>query len=297
MHPLIIEVPSPLGLRPGGLEEAPAALHRAGLHQGLGAPDAVQVSVPPYSPTRDPQTGVLNPDGITTVAYDVAAAVEGALGSGQFPVLLGGDPSIVLGPMLALRRLGRHGLAFLDGHADFQHPYDELMGEVAALDLAILTGRGPGALASLGGLRPLVRDEDVALIGYRAFGENDEYRGEHVRSTGITVIDYPKIRKEGTGDALATSMRALTKRDLDGYWIHLNVDVLDDAVMPAVGYRYPGGLSWHELAQIMAGLVAGQGARGLDVTFFNPRLDQDGNLAVRLSNLLIDAVLPAAANA
>jgi arginase len=294
MKPLIIEVPSPLGLRPCGLENAPAALCQAGLHEALGGSEPIRVNVPPYSARRDHQTGVLNPDGITTVAYDVAAAVEQALGSGQFPVLLGGDPSIVFGPMLALRRLGRHGLAFLDGHADFQHPYDELMGEVAALDLAILTGRGPDALASLGGLRPLVQDKDVALIGYRAFGENDEYRGEHVRSTGIKVIDYPQIRKEGIGDALATSMKALTKRNLDGYWIHLNVDVLDDAVMPAVDYRYPGGLSWHELAQIMAGLVAGRGARGLDVTFFNPRLDQGGNLARRLSNLLIDAVLPPA---
>ena len=38
MDPLIIEVPSPLGLRPSGLEDAPGALRAAGLHERLGFP-------------------------------------------------------------------------------------------------------------------------------------------------------------------------------------------------------------------------------------------------------------------
>jgi arginase len=100
---------------------------------------------------RDPQTGILNPHGITAVARDVASAVAATLAPGRFPVLLGGDCSIVLGPLLALRRRGRYGLAFLDGHADFQHPSDEPNGEVASLDLAVATGRGPDLLTDLDG--------------------------------------------------------------------------------------------------------------------------------------------------
>jgi len=37
----------------------------------------------------------------------------------------------------------RYGLVFIDGHADFQHTIDEPNGEVASLDLALVTGRGP----------------------------------------------------------------------------------------------------------------------------------------------------------
>jgi arginase len=128
----------------------------------------VRVDVPPYDDVRDPETGLLNPQGITAVAGDVASAVDATLDAGRFPVLLGGDCSIVLGPLLALRRRGRYGLAFLGGHADFQHPSDEPNGEPASLDLAVATGRGPDLLTNLAGLRPLVRDEDVALVGYRA---------------------------------------------------------------------------------------------------------------------------------
>src|SRR5487761_319862 len=163
----VIEVPSPLGLRPSGLEDAPDALRRAGLHERLGSPDALRIDVPPYDDVRDPETGVLNPQGITAVAREVACAVDATLDAGHFPVLLGGDCSIILGPLLALRRRGRYGLAFLDGHADFQHPGDEPNGEVASLDLAVATGRGPDLLTDLDGLRPLVRDQDVALVGYR----------------------------------------------------------------------------------------------------------------------------------
>jgi arginase len=223
MNLQIIEVPSPLGLRPSGLEHAPGALRIAGLHERLGSPDAVRIAVPPYSAVRDPVTEILNPKGIAAVARDTADAVSAALDSDRFPVLLGGDCSIVLGPLLALRRRGRYGLAFFDGHADFQHPRDEPNGEVASLDLAVATGRGPGVFADLDGLRPLVQDDDVALIGYRVLGDNDHFLGEHIRSTAITVTDFSEVRAQGTGYALEQAAATLTRSDLEGFWVHLDV--------------------------------------------------------------------------
>lgn len=291
MNPLVIDVPSPLGLRPSGLEEAPDALRRAGLHDRLGSPGVVRIDVPPYSGVRDPATGILNPQGIAMVARDVAGAVDAALDSGHFPVLLGGDCSIVLGPILALRRRGRYGLAFLDGHADFQHPDDEPNGEVASLDLAVATGRGPEVLTDLAGLRPLVRDEDVALLGYRVHDDNDHFLDEHVRHTGMTVIDFSEIRAGGTRRALERTLATVGQPDLEGFWVHLDVDVLDDAVMPAVDYRHPGGLTWEEAAEILGGLLASQRACGLEVTIFNPRLDSDGSIARHLADLVVASVL------
>jgi arginase len=128
----------------------------------------------------------------------------------RFPVLLGGDCSIVLGPLLALRRRGRYGRAFLGGHADFQHPSDEPNGEVASLDLAVATGRGPDLLTDLDGLRPLVRDQDVALVGCRVLDDNDHFLGEHIRSTAITVIDLTEVRKTGTGRVLDRTLATVT---------------------------------------------------------------------------------------
>jgi arginase len=292
VNPLIIEVPSPLGLRPDGVEAAPGALRKAGPHARLGSLDEARIDVPPYSDVRDPGTGVLNPHGVMAVARDLAAAVGTALDSERFPLVLGGDCSIVLGPMLALRRRGRYGLVFIDGHADFQHPSDEPNGEAASLDLALVTGRGPVMLTDLDGLRPLVRDEDVALVGYRVFGDNDHVLDEHVRDTAITVIDLPEIRERGAARARASALASGARAGDEGCWVHLDVDVLDDDLMPAVDYRHPGGLTWEEAAEILRGLLHASGARGLEVTIFNPRLDPGGGLARRLSDLITN-VMPA----
>jgi arginase len=73
---------------------------------------------------------------------------------------------------------------------------------------------------------------------------------------------------------------------LAGFWVHLDVDVLDDAVMPAVDYRLPGGLSWDELESVLATAVSSERAIDLDVTVFNPCLGPDGRIAARLTECL-----------
>ena len=288
-EPVIIEVPSPLGLRPTGLELAPAALRRAGLHERLHATGAVQIDIPPYSDVRDPETQLLNAGAIAEVARRTSQAVEAALDDERFPVLLGGDCSILLGPLLSLRRRGRYGLAFLDGHADFVQPSDEPNGEVASLDLALATGRGPDVLANLDGWWPLVRDEDVALIGYRV-NEDDSFGDEHVRSTAITVIDCAEVHDTAAGSAVKKALATVARPGLDGFWVHFDVDVLDDQLMPAVDYREPGGLTWAEAEGILSGLLADERARGLEVTIFNPRLDPDGSIAARLADFIATVV-------
>jgi arginase len=65
------------------------------------------------------------------------------------------------------------------------------------------------------------------------------------------------------------------------------VDVLDDAIMPAVDYRLPDGLGWDELTAVLRAAVASDRAVGLDVTIFNPTLDPDGQVASALVDSLV----------
>lgn len=168
----IIEAPSVLGLRPSGVQDLPTALLDADLRATEGAVRAGRVEPPAYDPTRDPDTEVLNPHGIAGYAVRLADAVGGVLDEGRFPVVLGGDCSILLGNLLALRRRGRHGLLFLDGHTDFYQPAAEPNGEAASMELALVTGRGPRLLTDLEGRGPLVRDEDVVAFGFRDAAES-----------------------------------------------------------------------------------------------------------------------------
>jgi arginase len=279
-EPAIIEAPSVLGLRPSGVEELPAALVGAGLGDRLGAVRAGRVEAPAYDPGRDRETGVLNPGGIADYSVRLADAVGGAIDRGLFPIVLGGDCSILLGSLLALRRRGRYGLLFLDGHTDFYQPAAEPTGEVASMELALATGRGPRVLADIEGLGPLVRDEDVVAFGFRD-SEESAAAGMQPLPERLHAVDLDGVRAIG---AAAAARQAVGR--LGDYWVHLDVDVLDDALMPAVDYRLSGGLSWAELESVLRTALGDERAVGLDVTIFNPRLDPDGTIAARLVECL-----------
>ncbi|MBT2389918.1 arginase family protein [Streptomyces sp. ISL-1] len=279
-EPAIIEAPSVLGLRPSGVEGLAAALLGAGLGDRLGAVRAGRVEAPAYDPARDPESGVLNPGGIADYSVRLADAVGGVIDRGLFPVVLGGDCSILLGNLLALRRRGRYGLLFLDGHTDFYQPAAEPTGEVASMELALATGRGPRVLADIEGLGPLVRDEDVVAFGFRD-SEESAAAGMQPLPQRLHAVDLDGVRALG---AAAAARQAVGR--LGEYWVHLDVDVLDDALMPAVDYRLPGGLSWAELESVLRTALGDERAVGLDVTIFNPRLDPDGTIAARLVECL-----------
>ncbi|MFF7891549.1 arginase family protein [Streptomyces sp. NPDC007907] len=286
---VIVEAPSVLGLRPTGVEELPEALLGAGLAEGLGAVRAGRVEPPPYAPERDPVTGVLNGDGIAAYSVALADAVGEVLDAGGFPVVLGGDCSVLLGTLLALRRRDRHGLLFLDGHSDFYQPSAEPAGEVASMELALVTGRGPRVLADLEGRGPLVRDEDVVALGFRDAEESAAY-GMQPLPPALHALELHTVRALGAAEAARRAVRLLTGNGTGaGYWIHLDVDVLDDAVMPAVDYRQPDGLTWQDLETVLRTALFAGGAAGLTVTIFNPRLDPDGTLAHRLAACLTAA--------
>src|SRR5215469_14721243 len=135
----ILEAPSALGHVPEhrGVERAPGVLLRAGISAGLAARPAGRVAASGYCAERDPATDVMNPQAIREYSTLLADAVATVLDAGEFPVVLGGDCSILLGTMLALRRRGRYGLLYIDGDADFYqpqvNPLSGLLGTMLAL--------------------------------------------------------------------------------------------------------------------------------------------------------------------
>jgi arginase len=282
----IIEAPSNLGLKPDSVEHLAGALLDAGLARRLDARRHARLAVPPYDPRRDPETAILNAARIRDFSIMLADIVGPVIARGGFPVVLGGDCSILLGNLLALRRTGkRHGLLFLDGHADFYQPEASPTGEAADMDLALSTGRGPDLLANIEGLRPLVRDADVAVLGPRDAEQAREYGSQPLPPT-IFAQDLEEVRRVGAEEAARAAIEHLGRRTPDGFWIHLDVDVLDDAIMPAVGYRMPGGLSWQELETVLNAAMRSGLARGINITIFEPKHDTTGSIARDLVNTL-----------
>ncbi|MGH9555815.1 MAG: arginase family protein [Terriglobales bacterium] len=274
----IIEAPSILGLKPTGVDTLPDALISAGLADRLRARCAGRVEPrTPYDGVRDSKTLILNPHGIAAYSLQLADAVSRVLDRGEFPVVLGGDCSILLGDMLALNRRGRYGLLFIDGHADFYQPEASPTGEAAEMDLAFATGRGPEILTNFEGRWPLVRDADVVIFGYRDAEEQGRY-GSQPLPPELVAIDLAEVRRRGAEGAARDAVAHLTREGgpQGGFWIHLDADALDDAIMPAVDYRIPDGLSWDELGTVLRIAMRSGRAVGLEITIYNPKLDPEG---------------------
>jgi len=296
---VLIRAPSNLGLRPlrpghePGTWRSPEALTAAGLLEALSPVQVVDLPRPRYESGEQPGTRLRN--GYTIRAFNLmlADAVIAASSQDLFPVVVGGDCSILLGAIAGVRRKAPVALVHIDGHSDFRHPgnYDPsaVLGSVAGMDLALATGRGEKLLTEWPNVpAPLVSDELVIQIGERD-GRSLDFAWPDVNETTITRIDVFTAREIG-GEALL----ARTRQTLDGiglsYWVHLDVDVLDQTVLPAVDSPGSPGIDPDDLRVVLRGLVRDRCCIGLDVTIFDPDLDPDGGDAKLIVSLLRDAV-------
>jgi arginase len=289
----IVEAPSTLGLAADGVEHLPDQLLDLGLAERIHARRAGRLMVPSKDPTPDADTGILNARAIAAWSPELADAVEAVLDAGDFPVVLGGDCTIVLGSMLAFRRRGRCGLFFIDGNADFFQPEAEPRGEGASMDLAFVTGQGPSLLTDIEGRGPLVHPQDAVAFAYRDHADQEEY-GSQLLPEELQALDLPAVRAMGIEAAAREAIAHLTRPELDGFFIHLDADCLDDTIMPAVDFRVPGGLSWDELGAALRVALASGKAVGLEITIYNPRLDEDGSAGRGLADVLAAALGTAA---
>ena len=285
----IIEAPSSLGLRSNGVESLPKRLLSHGLAERLNGRHAARLTPPRREAERDRASGVLNGPAIAAWTPLLADAVEAALDADEFPIILGGDCSILLGSMLALRRRGRYGLLFIDGNADFFQPEAEPYGEAATMDLALATGHGPPLLTNIEGRRPLVREEDAVAFAWRDWADQVE-QGSQPLPDGLKSLDLKAVRRLGVESAANEAVNHLTRPELAGFFIHVDADCLDDAIMPAVDYRYPDGLSWEELETVLRIALASGKAVGFEITIYNPDLDEDGRAGRALADTLVAAL-------
>ena len=293
----IVGAPSSIGLRPDDasgepqqVDRAPSILRGLGLVGQLGATDLGDVVPPPYQDFTRPPGRARNESGVATYSRSLADRVAVGLDDGRFVVVLGGDCSIVLGCLLgAARHGGPVGLAYVDAHADFATPEQSQTGSVASMGLALAVGHGDSPLARLAGAAPIVRPEHVALIGRRDMNE-PSYGHEALGVSGILDLPDPAIRTDAVAATASATLERVGSRQVSGFWILVDADVLDPLVMPAVGSPEPGGPGIDELAALLARLVSHPNALGIALTLYDPSLDPDRSCADRLVELL-DSVL------
>ncbi|GKQ39457.1 arginase family protein [Streptomyces sp. A012304] len=292
---VVLDAPSNLGLRPPAPGTVPGCYKLAGalreqrIVRRLGAAEG-GVVVPPRYDRGDWREGdgVFNAAALATYTRKLADRIERHVRAGDFPVVLGGDCSIQLGASLALRRIGRYGLAAVDASHDFRHPGNsDHVGAAGGEEVALATGRGQEDLTNLEGLRPYLRDEDVRFFGIRDCFEEDS---AELAALKIPVVTVGQLREWGPDTLARATVQAFEIPQLDGFWVHLDADVLDPDVMPAVDSPDPDGLQPDELVALLRPLLASPHCAGLNVTIYDPDLDPDGTAGALLTDVVVAAL-------
>ncbi|UOG73339.1 arginase family protein [Hymenobacter tibetensis] len=284
----LIEAPSNLGLQelipgvPPAVDRLPGWLQQWGFYDLLSPRHVHSVSPPPYAREVDP-VGVRNADAISHYSQQLGACITQVITQPGFAVVLGGDCSILLGIALGLKAAGTYGLFFLDGHTDYATPERSATGGAAGMDLALVTGSGPAKLSNLDGQSPYIQPRHAWSVGNR---DADEADVAALQASPIQYVDLAALRQQGPAAWAAAFLTDMAQQQLDGFWIHFDVDVLADELMPAVDSPQPGGLTYTELTALLLPLLHSGHAVGLDITILDPSLDPTGAITRRFVEAL-----------
>jgi len=288
----ILGIPYNVGWRGEGIDKGPQALRNAGLAEQLGKVASVvedlgdvQADLPPYDESNPK---LLNPHQVIALCRVLASRVERMCRDGYFPLILGGEDSVLMGIVEGLKNgLGKRiGLIYFDAHGDFNTPETTPSGLIGGMDVAVVAGRGPEILTKIFGYAPQLPEENIVLFGVRDLDQPEKIALEDSR---VHVYSRTKIRELGAEAVMEDALERL-RTACDALYIHVDLDVLDESAMKAQILPVPDGLSLSEFSSAIRVARATGKLQGLAIMVFNPLKDQEGLEANKIIKLILEAM-------
>jgi len=286
----VFGVPTAAGARASGLERAPFVLREAGLLTALRSRGARVVNLSDLSlfPWRDDAAHprARNAEVVACAVRAAADEMTRALDEG-FTIVLGGDCTLVAGTTAGARRkLGVPvGVVYVDADADLNTPETSPSGYLNGMALALALGRGAEEVVAARGNDAAVAPDHVALVGFRALDPGER---PVLGDLGLALPAAP-ARRLGMRAAAALALDGVGNED-GPILVHLDVDVIDAAEMPAKQYTAGGdGLTYAEVSDLLTALLASPRVVALEVTEYDPSRDPEGTHARKIVDLVVRA--------
>lgn len=185
------------------------------------------------------------------------------------PILLGGDDSVPIPFFAAFADQGPIWILQIDAHMDWR---DEVQGERFGYSNPM---RRASEMPHVAGM---------VQVGIRGVGSARPGEVEAARHYGSHVVTARAIHAQGVEAALRhipEGARVVVTLDCDG---------LDPATMPGVASRTPGGLTYTQAIDLIAGVGKRAEIAGFDLVEFYPPADIDGITALTASRLVVNAI-------
>lgn len=293
----ILEMPLDLGASRHGSDMGPSAIRLAGLKEKITelGHNIIKSSCPmeqypqEYEDAGDPKAKYLPL--ITKACEELAKQVEEAAIKQEFPLVLGGDHSIVLGSLAgmsaACKKQGKKlGVLYVDAHGDFNTCETTLSGNIHGMCLSGSCGYGIPELTNLYFQGAKVDPQNICYVGLR---DLDPKEKQLMKAAGVTVFTMSHIDKMGFHHVIE-QVRDFFKARVDYIHLSFDMDCIDPQFAPGVGIQIPGGLNYREALLLMEEMAETQMVKSCDIVEVNPVLDlrnQTAAMAVKLITRLL----------
>lgn len=153
------------------------------------------------------------------------------------------------------------------------------------MPIGVLLGFGEPGLLAASGPEPSLAVDRLRVLGAR---DREEWAdvADLVTMLGIDNVEPDVIAHEPS----AAGARAARALHSNGFWLALDLDVVDQDDFPATDYLMPGGISMDELHDLLLPLGRDDALIGASVACYNPTKDPGGVLGGRLVDLLVDVL-------
>lgn len=217
-----------------------------------------------------------------------AQRVEGILGAGGLPLVLGGDHSIAIGSLSGFSSFNHRqglktGLIWFDAHADMNTPETTPSGNVHGMPLSALLGRGHKDLTELRGFAPKLDPRYCAHIGAR---DLDPGERALIRELGIRFFTMREIDERGMAACVREALAIAGQAD-GGYSVTFDIDVMDPHLAPGSGTLVRGGLTYREAHLALEIIAEAGGPRLIEMVEINPILDVNNRTAELGTELML----------
>jgi arginase len=287
----ILGVRSSAGARATGQENCPAALREVGLverliEEGHEVKDYGDTEVFEFAPDRR-NLKSQNKNLVIKVCKLVAKKVEEITKDGLRPIVLGGDCTIAIGSVAGIvNAFPKTGLIYFDDDTDLNTPDTTPSGIFDGMVVSHIIGRGVKELAHMANRYPTLQEENVTLFGFDpSSGLVDPPEIEFLKTSKIKQFPIDTVRKLGAKSSARQALLELMQK-VDRIFVHFDVDFINGKEMPAKDLIHPDGLAFHDAEIVLKTFVESERFAGMEITEFNPKMDQNQRIASRLVDLL-----------
>ena len=223
-------------------------------------------------------------DKFNTVLYN--AMVE-KIKQDYFPILLGGDHSVVVASALAsLKVHGDLGIIWIDAHTDYNTFETTITGNIHGLPLAAITGYDCKELTNFI-TNEYINPKNAVIVGARSI---DPWEIGNIRNAGVTVFTTQDIKENGVQNVMDEAFK-IALNNTQGTHISYDIDVIDPIIAPGVSVPEINGINDNEAYEIMNYLISRKrDIKSMDLVEFNPTRDIN-NKTYKIAKKILEEIL------